>query len=77
MFTSTYISPKIPTMTKPITVKLDSGASKHYFYLCESAALRDIQSIINGPPITLPDRSKLTVNHKATLPLPPVVNPLA
>ena len=67
-------SPKIPPVKTFITAKLDSGASKHYFRPCDTAALKNIRSISNGPSISLPDGRLLQIKYKGLLPLHDIVN---
>ena len=67
-------SPKIPPVKTFITAKLDSGASKHYFRPCDTAALTTIKRISNGPSIGLPDGRQLQIQHKGSLPLPNIVD---
>ncbi len=55
-------------------MKLDSGASKHYFRPCDTAALANIRAIHNGSSITLPDGKSLNIQQKGTLPLHPVID---
>ena len=70
--------PKIPPIhNNKITVKLDSGASKHYFRPCDTPALENITSVHNGPNVTLPNGSYLQIKHKGTIPLPPNIDKLA
>ena len=48
-------NPKIPPVKSFITVKLDSGASKHYFRPCDTTALTNLRETQNKSSITLPD----------------------
>ena len=40
---------------KPIIVKADSGATRHYFTLRDKTALSNIKQIKNGPQVNLPN----------------------
>jgi len=51
-----------------ITVKADSGASKHYFRKSDIACLTKITPI-PGPSVYLPDMTAIKITHKGTLPI--------
>ena len=57
-----------------IAVKLDSGASKHYFRSCDAIALKNIQHVKNGSSITLPDGDNIKIQHKGHVPLHPSID---
>ena len=58
-------------------MKLDSGASKHYFRPCDTLALTNIMAVTNGPHVTLPNGSQLQIKQKGTIPLPANIDVLA
>ena len=51
-----------------ITVKADSGASKHYFRQSDIACLTEIKPI-PGPSVYLADMTAIKITHKGTLPI--------
>ena len=53
---STVIPPKLQTLAN-VTAKCDSGASKHYFTVKDQRSLTNVQTIVNGPRVGLPDGS--------------------
>ena len=65
MFNSRCTSPKIPPVKNFITVKLDSGASKHYFRPCDALSLKNAQKVKNETSITLPDGNNIKIQQKA------------
>ena len=74
MFNSRCTSPKIPPVKNFITVKLDSGASKHYFRPCDAISLKNVQNVKNETLITLPDGNNIKIQQKGHLPLHPSID---
>ena len=74
MFNSRCTSSKIPPVKKFFTVKLDSGASKHYFRPCDVISLKNVQNVKNETLITLLDGNNIKIQQKGHLPLHPSID---
>ena len=71
VLTSSVVSPSSTTTVLPsphvILAKGDSAASDHYFRLCDSSCLQNIQPT-NSNPIILPDKTTIHATHTGELP---------
>ena len=50
-----------------IKVKMDSGASKHFFKMSHLKSLKNVQKLINGPIAHLPNNTQVRATHKGTV----------
>ena len=60
----------VPPTTHLITVKLDSGATNHYFKEKDKLILKIIENVTNKQKISLPNGTKLHITQKGDLLLP-------
>ena len=65
----------IQDLHNTITVKLDSGATRHYFKNEHRHILSDLKHLQNGPVAQLPDNSYVIATYKGLLDLHPSLSP--
>ena len=53
-----------PQQTHSLVVNADSGASSHYFTLCDKHVLYDRQQLTHGPWVKLPNNQELHTTEK-------------
>ena len=74
MLTSSVVSPSstqtVLSSSSVILAKGDSAASDHYFHLCDTSCLNNIQPTTSNP-IILPDKTTIHATHTGELPLHP------
>ena len=68
---------KINHLHNKITVKLDSGATRHYFKNEHRHILTDLKKLQNGPLAQLPDNSYVKATYEGLLQLHPSLSDTA